>query len=111
VSWTSALDTVYTLGYPNDGVSTLVDCHMACVNELSCVGVDWNPEGKLGRTVCGISLPSSQRESAAVLGITHFTITRSTDCQVGKFAKQSVAKCAPATAQRSGQLSEGYARA
>ena len=74
-SWTKEENTNVLDGGVNSATSP-EDCQLACVNNASCDGVDWNPGLQDGQK-CWLSGPwSGKKRVGSATGITHYNLVR-----------------------------------
>jgi len=73
--WTVEENT-HVYGGKATSADRLQHCHVACINDASCEGVDWNPTQHAGQK-CWLRGPWSGRKRAGqAKGITHYGLNR-----------------------------------
>jgi len=79
-SWTLSPDSsIRAGGKPMTGATTLHECHVACVNQEDCVGIDWKSTKSSGQN-CWLLPMSAPRNIVADPGNSHFDFIRSSSC-------------------------------
>jgi len=83
-SWT-AMQSTNVLDGRSDEAMTLSACQSACVDNMQCTGVDWNPTASSGQR-CWLSGPwSGQWRIGIARDITHYNLTRHAGCGTSTF--------------------------
>jgi len=73
--WTAEENTNVPGGVVNSA-NTVQDCQTACINNASCIGVDWNDGAQSGQK-CWLSGPwSGDKRVGQAPGITHYNLDR-----------------------------------
>ena len=63
------------------GAATLSDCKEACLDNIDCIGFDWNQLASAGES-CWLTVTQTGRWRIGIApGITHYNLTRDDSCR------------------------------
>jgi len=79
--WTSEANTNYDDGERVSSAHTVTACQQACLNNVSCIGVDFNPMQPQGQRCWMSGAWSGRKNGRTSTGITHYSLDR--DCVRG----------------------------